>query len=134
MYQKELKDYCRRTRRYLPGGRKQRAIFEAYLMNCAAEFLQEQPQATFAELEAYIGTPEQAAQEYIRSLPEGVAESWLKRKKQCKRLALAAVVLLIVLLAGLVIYYYMIRGVLVSKVTIIDYGDISSSTKQALGL
>lgn len=123
MHQRELKQYCRRTRRYLPGGREAALAFEGYIHSCADQFFQEQPDAAFEDFVAQIGTPEEAAREYLSLLPGETVRRHRIRRRHLLRGAVAAGCAMLAVLAGLVIYYYAVRGVVVihEQSGVVDY-------------
>lgn len=123
MYERELREYCRKACRELQCGRAQRQEFRAFILASARDYLAQQPGAAFEEIEAALGAPKEAAGEFMVSLPEGTAESWRKARSRRNGVCIAVTASLIVVLAGLVIWYYCVRGVYTKTVTITYYGE-----------
>ena len=125
MYEKELKAYCRRATAKLHCSRAQRAAFKAQVYAGAQDFLAEQPDAPFAQVQAVLGAPEEAAAAYMESLPPGTAERWRKRQRTLL-ITLVAAALALAIAVGVLWYT---KGIFIinTKTTIIDSGEISES-------
>ena len=76
MYEREVKDYCRRAGSLLACGRAQRQRFDRLTRQSVQEYLQEVPGASWPEVEQTLGSPEEAAGAFMESLPAGAAEHW----------------------------------------------------------
>lgn len=73
MYEREVKDYCRRAGSLLACGRAQRQRFDRLTRQSVQEYLQESPGASWPEVEQTLGSPEEAAGAFMESLPPGAA-------------------------------------------------------------
>lgn len=76
MYEREVKDYCRRAGSLLACGRAQRQRFDRLTRQSVQEYLQEVPGASWPEVEQTLGSPEEAAGAFMESLPPGAACGW----------------------------------------------------------
>ena len=103
MDEKELKQYCRRAKKHLFCGAGERAQFEQYITQCARDFLGEHPQATFEDLEAALGTPEQAAASFMETLPPGTVEQYRKKRRIRLGIMTGGVVLAFLLMVGVLV-------------------------------
>ena len=106
MDEKELKQYCRRAKKHLFCGAGERAQFEQYITQCARDFLGEHPQATFEDLEAALGTPEQAAASFMETLPPGTVEQYRKKRRIRLGIMTGGVVLAFLLMVGVLVYVW----------------------------
>lgn len=113
MYEREVKDYCRRAGSLLACGRAQRQRFDRLTRQSVQEYLQEVPGASWPEVEQTLGSPEEAAGAFMESLPPGVAEHWAGAHRRRLRLAAAAVCLVFTLLVGIVVFYFVTKGVVI---------------------
>ena len=119
MYEREMKDYLRRAEPYLRCEKAQRETFRQYILASAQDFLTEQPEASFQELEAALGTPEKAAAIFMETLAPEEPHRYEKRQRHHRWLWAAGIAVVIVLLAAMVIYYYVVRGIFVVETTIV---------------
>ena len=113
MYEREVKDYCRRAGSLLACGRAQRQRFDRLTRQSVQEYLQEVPGASWPEVEQTLGSPEEAAGAFMESLPAGTAEHWAGAHRRRLRLMTAAVCLVFTLLVGIVVFYYVTKGVVI---------------------
>ena len=67
MYEREVKDYCRRAGSLLACGRAQRQRFDRLTRQSVQEYLQEVPGASWPEVEQTLGSPEEAAGAFMES-------------------------------------------------------------------
>lgn len=122
MYEREVKDYCRRAGGLLACGRTQRREFDRLTAQSVRDYLQEEPDATWTEVEQMLGSPEDAAGAFMESLPSGTAERWAGTRKRRMRLATAAVCLIFALLVGVIAFFWKTHGVvLIETQTTITY-------------
>ena len=113
MYEREVKDYCRRAGSLLACGRAQRQRFDRLTRQSVQEYLQESPGASWPEVEQTLGSPEEAAGAFMESLPPGAAEHWAGARKRRLRLAAAAACLALVLLVSVVTFFFVTKGVVI---------------------
>lgn len=131
MYEREVKDYCRRVGGLLACGRTQRQAFDRLTAESVQDYLQEEPGASWTEVEQMLGSPEEAADAFMETLPPGTAERWAGTRKRRMRLATAAVCLIFALLIGVIAFFWKTHGVvLIETQTTITYYD-SSDMPQA---
>ncbi len=122
MYEREVKDYCRRAGGLLACGRTQRRAFDRLTAESVQDYLQEEPGASWTEVEQMLGSPEDAAGAFMESLPSGTAERWAGTRKRRMRLATAAVCLIFALLVGVIAFFWKMHGVvLIETQTTITY-------------
>ena len=73
MYEKEVKEYCRRANGLLTCGRAQRQHFFHYIQTSVQDYLDSDPGASWEELEQILGTPQDAVTLYMTTLPRDTA-------------------------------------------------------------
>ena len=100
MYEKEVKRYCRRAGNLLTCDQVQRNIFNRIIRESVQNCTQESPSMTWPEIEGLLGSPEDAARQFIDNLPPGTTEKWAHARKIRHRVILFAVCLTILLLVG----------------------------------
>ena len=128
MYEREVKDYCRRAGSLLACGRAQRQRFDRLTRQSVQEYLQEVPGASWPEVEQTLGSPEEAAGAFMESLPPGAAEHWAGAHRRRLRLTAAAVCLVFALLVSVIAFFVATNGVaIIEKETTIYYLDDNSS-------
>lgn len=128
MYEREVKDYCRRAGSLLACGRAQRQRFDHLTRQSVQDYLQEAPDAPWPEVEQVLGSPAEAAGAFMETLPPGAAEQWAAAHKRRQRLAVVFVGLVLVLLAGIVVFFFATKGVVIIETEkTIYYLDDSSS-------
>ena len=128
MYEREVKDYCRRAGSLLACGRAQRQRFDRLTRQSVQEYLREVPGASWPEVEQTLGSPEEAAGAFMESLPAGAAEHWAGARKRRLRLTAAAVCLVFALLLGVIAFFVATNGVaIIEKETTIYYLDENSA-------
>lgn len=128
MYEREVKDYCRRAGGLLACGRAQRQRFDRLTRQSVQEYLQEVPGASWPEVERTLGSPEEAAGAFMESLPAGAAEHWAGAHRRRLRLTAAAVCLVFALLLGVIAFFVATNGVaIIEKETTIYYLDENSA-------
>lgn len=125
MYEQEIRTYCRSARGQLRCGREQRQKFERYDKAGVQDYLQEKPDASWAEIEQALGVPADAVELYMSTLPEGTAEHWISARRLRFRLGIAATCLVVALLIGCLAFFSITDGILVfeSKETVIYLDD-----------
>lgn len=122
MYEREVKEYCRRVGSLLACGRTQRQAFNRLTADSVQDYLQEEPGASWAEVEQMLGSPEEAAEAFMETLPPGTAERWAGTRKRRMRLATAVVCLIFALLVGVIAFFWKTHGVvLIETQTTIVY-------------
>ena len=134
MYEREVKDYCRRAGSLLACGRAQRQRFDRLTRQSVQEYLQEVPGASWPEVEQTLGSPEEAAGAFMESLPAGAAEHWAGAHRRL-RLTAAAGCLVFALLVGIVVFYFVTKGVVIieTETTIVyDAKDAPPATAPPL--
>lgn len=113
MYEREVKDYCRRAGSLLACGRAQRQRFDRLTRQSVQDYLQEAPDAPWPEVEQVLGSPAEAAGAFMETLPPGAAEQWAGAHRRRLRLTAAAVCLAFALLVGVVVFYFVTKGVVI---------------------
>lgn len=127
MYEREVKDYCRRAGGLLACGRTQRREFDRLTAQSVRDYLQEAPDASWTEVEQMLGSPEDAAGAFMESLPPGTAERWAGTHKRRLRLAAVSICLVIALLVGVIAYFWVTQGVvLIETETTVIYDTIET--------
>ena len=111
MYEREVKDYCRRAGGLLACGRTQRRAFDRLTAESVQDYLQEEPGASWTEVEQILGSPQDAADAFMESMPPDTAERWAGARKRRMRLATAAVCLIFALLVGVIAFFWKTHGV-----------------------
>lgn len=125
MYEREVKDYCRRAGGLLACGRTQRREFDRLTAQSVRDYLQEAPDASWTEVEQMLGSPEDAAGAFMESLPPGTAERWAGTHKRRMRLAAVSICLVIALLVGVIAFFWKTDGVVIveTQTTFYDFGE-----------
>lgn len=122
MYERDVKQYCRRAGSLLSCSRAQRQAFDRLIARSVQDYLQEQPDASWPEIEQMLGSPEDAAAAFMETLPPGTAEHWADVRKRRLRLVVAAVCLVFALLVGVIAFFWTTHGVvLIETQTTIVY-------------
>lgn len=124
MFRKEFKRYWKEVERNLTCSRASRKKLYWQTLEAATRFREEQPEVDFAQIEEYLGTPQELAQNYL----EALSPRELSRYRERKRLAVCATVAMILLLFCLTVGLWLTKreAVVISVETeIIDEGDIS---------
>ena len=99
-----------------------RAQCEQYIAQCARDFLEECPQATLEDLEAALGTPEQAAASFMETLPPDTVEQYRKKRRIRLGIMTGGVVLAFLLMVGVLVYVWKANNTIVITVeTTIGY-------------
>lgn len=126
MYEREVKDYCRRAGGLLACGRTQRREFDRLTAQSVRDYLQEAPDASWTEVEQILGSPQDAADAFMESMPPDTAERWAGARKRRLRLAAVSICLVIALLVGVIAYFWVTQGVvLIETETTVTYYDSS---------
>lgn len=113
MYEKEVKRYCRRAGNLLTCDQVQRNIFNRIIRESVQNCTQETPSMTWPEIEGLLGSPEDAARQFIDNLPPGTAEKWAHARKIRHRVILFAVCLTILLLVGCIVALWASNGLFI---------------------
>ena len=113
MYEKEVKRYCRRAGNLLTCDQVQRNIFNRIIWESVQNCTQESPSMTWPEIEGLLGSPEDAARQFIDNLPPGTAEKWAHARKIRHRVILFAVCLTILLLVGCIAALWASNGLFI---------------------
>lgn len=113
MYEKEVKNYCRHAGSLLTCNRVQRNTFNRIIHESVQNCTQESSGMTWPEIEELLGSPEDAARQFIDSLPPGTAEKWAHTRKIRHQAILLAVCLTILLLVGCVVVLWVSNGVFI---------------------
>lgn len=122
MYERDVKQYCRRASSLLTYSRAQRQAFDRLIARSVQDYLQEQPDASWPEVEQMLGSPEDAAAAFMETLPPGTAEHWAGVRKRRLRLVVAAVCLVFALMVGVIAFFWTTHGVaLIETQTTIVY-------------
>lgn len=122
MYERDVKQYCRRASSLLTCSRAQRQAFDRLIARSVQDYLQEQPDASWPEVEQMLGSPEDAAAAFMETLPPGTAEHWVGVRKRRLRLVVAAVCLVFALMVGVIAFFWTTHGVaLIETQTTIVY-------------
>ena len=74
-----------------------------------------------------LGSPKDAAELYMSTLPHGTAERWERRRRRFHHLCTAAVCSLLAILIGLVVFFINTDGIVIIKtsdtITYLDEGQ-----------
>ena len=124
MFHEEFKRYWKKVEQNLTCSRVSRKKFYRQTLEAADRFLAEQPEVNFAQVEEFMGSPQELAQSYLGTLPLKEISTF-RRRWQWRLIAAIAVILL--LLCVVIGVCFMKRDVVVISVEtgIIDEGNIS---------
>lgn len=124
MVHEDFKQYWKKVEQHLTCSRSARKKFYRQTLEAANRFLDEQPDLTFDQVEEYLGSPQELAQNYLDTLSPKDLSLFRERKK----LALCATMAVILLLVCLTVGLWLAKrdAVIISVETeIIDEGNIS---------
>ncbi len=93
MYDKQIRRYIRNVDRKLSCPNAERALLHKQLHNMCEEFMSEHPAATWEELYAFLGRPEDVANTCMDSLDAELLQRYSQRKRLCTRICLLAFIL-----------------------------------------
>lgn len=113
MYEKEIKRYCRCACNLLACDWTQKYTFNRVIRKSVQACTQESPDMTWSEIECLLGSPEEAASQFMDSLPPGTAEKWAHVHQMHFQLAILAVSLVILLLVGCIIFLWVSNGLFI---------------------
>ena len=124
MFHEEFKRYWKKVEQNPTCSRVSRKKFYRQTLEAADRFLAEQPEVNFAQVEEFLGSPQELAQSYLDTLPLKEISTF-RRRWQWRLIAAIAVILL--LLCVVIGVCFMKRDVVVISVEtgIIDEGNIS---------
>lgn len=107
MTERHWRAYFRRARKYLYCTRREQQIFEQRIRDAVRELKGEQPGITFAQCVEILGTPEQAAREYMEDFSPAYIAEQRRWRTLYHNLLLGGV---LVLLLVLVFYAWYVRS------------------------
>lgn len=127
MVHENFKQYWKEVEQNLTCSRSARKKFYQQTLEAANRFLDEQPDLTFDQVEEYLGSPQELAQNYLDTLsPEETAT--FQKKQKLIMAALAVIFILAVVIAAALFFE---RGQLPTvyvDTVVIDEGEISIPT------
>ena len=92
----ERNTYYRQLKRGLECPRAKREEFLAETRRAVRNFMEENPDAAFSDVERFLGEPEELARTYNETLEPQVREQFRKRKRLKRGLLWAAVIVVLV--------------------------------------
>ena len=127
----DLKRYYEGIRKRLFCSRKAQNDFLAEAHRLVADFLENQPNATFEDVVENVGKPAELAEAFLNTIPDKTEiERYRRIRNRRKHLIVALLSLVIVVLVGLLIYIVWIRHITpISEETVTIIGpesDVSS--------
>lgn len=106
----DLKRYYREIKKNLTCSKKSQKSFLAEAHRLVADFLENQPDGTYADVVKNIGEPNELADAFLKTLPdETEIQKYYKKRRRLKHLIIALSLLLIVALCGIIIYIVQVR-------------------------
>ena len=116
MTDQQLRRYLQQAEPYLYCTGSDRDRFARQIRTAAAEIEREQPDAIWDDYIRILGTPRQAAQEYMQDFSPDSVNSWKKQRRLRHCAGVAAVAALIALLLALACYWWFVREYTVVEV------------------
>ncbi|QNK39233.1 hypothetical protein [Caproicibacter fermentans] len=117
----DLKHYYKGIRKHLFCSRKSQTDFMAEARRLVADFLENQPDATFDDIVINVGKPEELAETFLNTLPDKTeVERFRKVRRRQRRLAVALLTLAIIVLVGVIVYISWVR-----RATVISEGTVT---------
>lgn len=101
MYDKQIRRYIRNVDRKLSCPKAERALLHRQLHNMCAEFMSEHPAATWEELYAFLGRPEDVANTCMDSLEPELLQRYSQKKRLCTRICLLTFILAFAVITSL---------------------------------
>lgn len=101
-----LRPYYRQLKRKLVCPAQERTHFLEEAHRSIANFLSENPQATQADVEDFMGSPESLAETYLASIDQDDLRTYLKSRKRSKVLIVTCILTLLVVVLSLAIYLW----------------------------
>lgn len=104
MTERQWKGYLRQARKSLYCTRAEQKVFEARIRNAVRDLVCEQPGITFEQCVEILGTPEEAAREYLKGFPPQHVAEHIRWQAMYQRLLLGGLIVLLAVTAGLWLY------------------------------
>lgn len=101
MYDKQIRRYIRNVDKKISCPKAERTLLHKQLHNMCAEFMSEHPAATWEELYAFLGRPEDVANTCMDSLDSELLQRYSSRKRLCTRICLLAFILAFAVITSL---------------------------------
>ena len=124
MVHENFKQYWKEVEQHLTCSRSARKKFYRQTLEAANRFLDEQPDLTFDQVEEYLGSPQELAQNYLDTLSPEETAKFQKNKK----LIIAALAVVFLLTATIAAVLFLERGQLPTvyvDTVVIDEGEVS---------
>lgn len=126
----DLKRYYKEIRKHLLCSPKAQIEFLAEVHRLVADFLENQPDATFEDIVKNVGEPTELAETFLDTLPDKTeVERFHQARRKRKRLILVVFSLLIVILLAIIFYIGQARyHTIVTKETTTVIGTESNTS------
>ena len=116
MTDQQLRRYLQQAGRYLDCSREDRSRFAQQIRTAAAEIEREHPGAAWEDCLRVLGTPQQAAQEYMRAFSPDSVSRYKKQRRLRRCASVAATGAVIAVLLALACYWWFMREYTVVEV------------------
>ena len=103
---RHARKYCRLVRSFLPCSAKQRRLILGEIKNNLSAYLEENPSASFKEIESRFGTPRQIAVAHVEEMGTEELLKQLRIRKRIFAVISAAVVLALLIWGSMVTAVY----------------------------
>ena len=124
MFHQEFKEYWKEVEQFLTCSRASRKKFYSETLEAANRFVEENPGVAFAQVEEYLGSPQELAENYLDTL----SQKEITTTKSKKKILMAILVIAFVIAAIVAIALFLNRNqlpVIYVDTVIVDEGDIS---------
>lgn len=109
MTERYLKNYLHQASHYLDCAAADRRQFEQQIRSAVQEIEKEQPDGTWEECVHLLGTPRQAACEYMQDFSAEYVDQYRKKRRFWLGAGIAALVLSAAILLGATCYWWFVK-------------------------
>lgn len=126
--------YIKAVKKYLVCPSEYRTKDLSLIKNDVKACLEENPDASFHDLETYLGLPQSMAESYLEEIPSEVLNAYLRKRKRRIRIVIVGCIILIGLLLLLVTYMsYLRSGFTIKSETVVYPAQTNSSISSLSG-
>lgn len=104
MTERQWKGYLRQARKSLYCARAEQKVFEARIRSAVRDLQDEQPGITFEQCVEILGTPEEAAREYLKGFPTQYVAEYIRWRALYQKLLLCGLIVLLAMTVGYGLY------------------------------
>ena len=127
MFHQEFKEYWKEVEQFLTCSRASRKKFYTETLEAANRFVEENPGVAFAQVEEYLGSPQELAENYLETISAIEIQRFFQKRKVGKLLLIS---LVLIIIASFGVLFFSVSKEPIDLVhvdtVIIDEGDISN--------